>query len=127
MTTDAPSGHMPDEFDRLLGSLDGLPDVVGTKPSTVRTVTPLLGKSQTFIVQTLRQARGEAGHGGDTIFVEYVAGGASVRLVIPPKVADLIARQREALTTKTRSRQAKAAAAERKARGVVPFAAKGKA
>lgn len=25
---------MPDTFDRLLGALDGLPDVVSTKPST---------------------------------------------------------------------------------------------
>lgn len=116
-TDDQPSGAMPDEFDRLLGSLDGLPDVVATKPSTVRTLTPLLGNSQTFIIQTIRQA-GK----GDTIFIEHVAGGGSLRLVIPPKVADAIARQRDALTAKTRSKAAKTQAAERKARGVIPFA-----
>jgi hypothetical protein len=47
---------MPDLFDRRMGSLHGLPDVAHTRPATVRVITPLLGNSETFIVQTYRQA-----------------------------------------------------------------------
>lgn len=117
----APSGNMPDEFDRQLGALDGLPDVVGTKASTVRTVTPLLGYAETFIVQTFRQV-GK----GDTIFIEHVGRGGTVRMVVPARVADAIARQREALTAKTRSKAAKAQAEERRLRGELPAFASGR-
>lgn len=113
-----PSG-MPDPYDRLLGALHGLPDVIATQPSTVRTIVPLLGHSQTYIVQTYRQA-GQ----GDTIFLEVVGRDGSVRLAIPAKVSDVIARQRDALTARARSRAARAAAQGRKDRGVVPFVKK---
>jgi hypothetical protein len=106
---------MPDAYDRLLGALHGLPDVVSTQPSTVRTIVPLLGHSQTYIVQTYRQA-GQ----GDTIFLEMVGRDGSLRLAIPAKVADTIARQRDALTAKSRSKAARAVAQERKERGEVP-------
>ena len=109
-------GRMPDTFDRLMASLHGLPDVVTCKATPVRTLVPLLGNSQTYIVQTYRQREA-----GDSIFLEYVSGESScLRLVIPPKVADVIARQREALTTMARRRAGKAAAADRKARGELP-------
>lgn len=111
--------RMPDTFDRLLGGLHGLPDVVSTKAATIRTLVPLLGSAQTFIVQTYRQK-----DTGDTIFLECVHGDGSFRLAIPPKVSEAIARQREALTDKMRSKAAKAQAQERKERGVVPFAKK---
>lgn len=106
-------------FDRLLGGLDGLPDVISTKPSTVRAIVPLLGSAQTFIVQTYRQREQ-----GDTIFLECVSADGHLRLAIPPKVADVIARQREVLTDKSRSKAARAQAAERKERGVRPFVKK---
>jgi hypothetical protein len=106
---------MPDTFDRLIGALHGLPDVVTTKPSTIRTLVPLLGSAQTFIVQTYRQR-----DQGDTIFLECVHGDGSFRLAIPPKVAEAIARQHDALTDKARSKAAKAAAQERKDRGEQP-------
>ncbi len=109
------SSAMPDAFDRLLGSLHGLPDVISTKPSTMRTVTPLLGTSQMFIVQTYRQLER-----GDTIFLECVSKDGSVRIALPPAVADAIARQRDALTDKSRSRAAKRQAQDRKDRGEVP-------
>jgi len=109
-------------FDRLIGSLHGLPDVVNSKPSTIRAIVPLIGASQTFIVQTYRQK-----DTGDTIFLECVDVDGSFRLAIPPKVADAIARQREALTTKIRSRIAKQQAQERKDRGEIPFLRKEKA
>jgi hypothetical protein len=104
-----------DLFDRTIRALDGLPDVVKTKPATVRALTPVLGLSQTFIVQTYRQK-----DQGDTVFVEYIGAEGSLRLALPPVVADTIARQRDVLTDKSRSKAAKAAAADRKARGIVP-------
>jgi ABC-type Na+ efflux pump permease subunit len=104
-----------DKFDRMLGGLHNLPDVTSTKPSTVVAVLPLIGQAQTYIIQTLRQREK-----GDTIFVQYVDDQGSVRLVIPPAAAEAIARQRDALTTKTRKRAAKEQAQARKARGEVP-------
>lgn len=104
-----------DKFDRALGALVGLPDVVSTKATTIRAVTPIVGLPQTFIVQTYRQAGA-----GDTLFIEHFDGTGVVRLVVPAAVTDAIARQRDALSTKVRSKVAKAAAQERKDRGEVP-------
>lgn len=113
--SDERSDAMPDPFDRLLGSLHGLPDVSSTKATTIRTVTPLVGTSQAWIIQTYRQTES-----GDTVFLETMQRGQVVRLAIPPAVADTIARQRDALTTKARRRAARAAAQTRKERGIVP-------
>lgn len=111
----------PDPFDRLAGLLEGLPDVTSCKPSTVRTVEPLLGNSQTFVITTYRQKEI-----GDSIFVEMMDRNGSARFVLPPKVADAIARQRESLTARNRSKAARAAAQERRDRGIVPFEKKQK-
>lgn len=113
------SPDMPDAYDRLMGSLHGLPDVLTTRPSTVRSLVPLLGHSQTYIVQTYRQSEV-----GDTIFLETVGRDGSLRLAIPPAVANVIARQRDALSAKARSKAAKAAAQERKDRGDTLFVKK---
>ena len=120
MDTDNNS-RTPDNFDRLIGALHGLPDVVASKPTTIRTLVPLLGSSQTFIVQTYRQR-----DQGDTIFIECVHGEGSFRLAIPPKVSEAIARQRDALTSKVRSKASKAVAADRKERGELPGFMRGK-
>ncbi len=121
LKTPEPNGPaMLDNFDRLIGSLEGLPDVTKTKPSTIRTTQPLIGSSEMFIVTTFRQR-----DRGDTIFIECIKAEGSFRLAIPPRVAETIARQREALTDKVRSKSARAVAAERKARGEPPaFVAK---
>jgi hypothetical protein len=111
------SPEMPDTYDRLLGALDGLPDVVQTRPSTIRVTTPLLGNSETFTIQTVRQK-----DRGDTIFLEKTSRDGFIRLAIPAAVADAIARQRDALTTKNRKKAGKLEAARRKEEGVVPFA-----
>lgn len=97
-----------DPFDRVLGSLDGLPDVVHTQQSTSQATVPLVGHAETYLVQTFRQR-----DVGDTIFLQRISAQGSLRLVIPPKVADIIARQREALTDKSRSKAARAAFAGR--------------
>lgn len=112
--------YRSEHFDRTLGSLTGLPDVTHTKPTTVRAHLPLIGSAQTFIVQTFRQLEQ-----GDTVFLECISDDGSLRLAIPPKVADVIARQRDALTDKTRSKAAKANAQARKDAGLVPFQRKG--
>jgi len=114
--TDKTKSTLPDNFDRTLGQLVGLPDVVHTRESTHRHTPPLgVGGSQLFVVQTYRQR-----DIGDTIFLEHVSEAGTVRLVIPPKVAELIARQRDQLTTRVRSKTAKAAAQDRKRRGIQP-------
>lgn len=100
------------KFDRMLGSLHGLPDVISTNATTVRAMTPLVGSAETWFVQTYRQAGR-----GDVVFVEYVDGDGSLRLVLPAEVTETIARQRDALTSRVRSTVAKTTAAGRKARG----------
>ena len=109
------SGSTFDLFDRALGSLHGLPDIVATKPSTVQSVSPILGCTQVFIVQTYRRAEE-----GDTIFLQAVSKEGTVRLALPSTVADAIARQRESLTGKTRSRAARENMKKRMERGEVP-------
>jgi hypothetical protein len=107
--------QLPDSFDRTLGSLEGLPDAMQTKATTVRITTPILGKAQTFIVQTIRMK-----DQGDFVFLEYVDYEGSTRLVIPPKVTEIIARQRDAISARNRSKSAREKAADRKARGLKP-------
>lgn len=111
----------PDKFDKMLGALANLPDAASTKPSTVVALLPLIGASQTYIVQTIRQRER-----GDTIFLQYVDDQGSIRIVIPPEAADVIARQRDALSTKNRKRAAKEEAQRRKAAGIQPGFMKGR-
>ena len=110
------SPDMPDAYDRALAALHDLPDVTRTKPTTQRVVPPLgVGGTQVFIVQTYRQAER-----GDTIFLEVAGSTGAIRIVIPPAVSNTIARQRDALTGKVRSKAARAVAADRKAQGIQP-------
>jgi hypothetical protein len=104
-----------DKFDRIMGGLEGLPDVTKAKPSTVTTVSPIIGAAQTFIIQTFRQREI-----GDTIFIQYVDDRGSVRIAIPPQAAAVIARQRDSLATTVRRQVGRRLAQERKARGEVP-------
>ena len=115
---DNPTGNAPyvDPFDRTIGLLHGLPDVTLTKTAVTRVVPPFgVGGTQLYVVQTYRQKEQ-----GDTIFLEHVSETGTVRLVIPPQVSAVIARQREQLTAKTRSKAAKAVAQQRKERGEIP-------
>lgn len=81
-----------DPFDRLLGMIDGLPDFSKARPSTVTTTTPLIGVSQTYVIQTYKER-----DGGFTIFLQMVDAEGRARIAIPPKVAQAIYRQRESL------------------------------
>jgi hypothetical protein len=112
-----------DLFDKARRSLDGRPDVTATKQSTVEART-FFETTQTYVVQTFRQ-RDDAnpekpGRARDTIFLQFIDRDGGQRLIIPPEVADAIARQRDALTTKSRKRGAQQAMAKRKAAGWVP-------
>lgn len=109
-----------DHMDRVVRSLTGRPDVMKTAPSPIRHVHPVTENVQSFIVQTFR-ARDE----GDTITLEFVGSEGSVRMTLPPPVADCIARQRAALTARGRRVRGKNQADERKARGERPAFLKG--
>jgi hypothetical protein len=111
-----PENVLPDAFDRALSTSKDRPDVVHTKASTIRTMPVLgVGGSQLYVVQTLR-----APENGDTIFLECYGADGQHRLVLPAAVADAIARQRESLTTKSRSKAARKVAEDRAARGERP-------
>lgn len=102
-------------FDRVMGSLHGLPDVIRSKATTLRVVPTFGIGSHTYIVQTFRQKEI-----GDTIFLEVTSESGATRIVIPPSVADAIARQREQLTGKSRSLAGKRVAADLRERGIKP-------
>ncbi len=110
-----------DKFDRVIGALAAHQDVTRTAASTIRVLSPFLAEPQTFIIQTFREK-----DRGDTISLEYLDSGGSFRVAIPAEVADVIIRQRDALTTKVRKRIGREAAAARKARGELPGFMKGK-
>lgn len=100
------------KYDRLYG---GVLDVsLATKPSTVKTVQPITGKTETFVIQTCRHEES-----GDYIFIECMDENGVVRLALPPKVANLIAAQRESLTKRRRSISSKATMKARMAAGEV--------
>lgn len=97
--------QMPDEYDRLLGQLDGLPGVQQTRPATVQLVSLLgAGGTKTYIVRTVRQQDPRTDEAETatparfTIFLECYSRDESIRIALPSRIADLIMRQREALT-----------------------------
>jgi hypothetical protein len=124
------SNNRNNRFDRTLGSLIGVPGVLKTAPTTVRAATPMTGEAQTFIVQTFRRKEiGENGDGGrseEFVVIEYVDDAGSIRIVIPPNVVNVILRQHDALTGRSRKQAAQASAEDRKARGIVPGFMRGK-
>lgn len=107
---------MPDSFDRMLGQLQGLPDVIRTRSTNIQDVPPLgVGGSSTFIVQSVRQK-----DRGDLIFLQVVDRTGTTRIVIPAKVSNLIARQRESLSKMARRKAGKERAENDKSLGIVP-------
>jgi len=103
-----------DPFDRAIGALHGIPDVERVKATTIRDVSTLIG-SRTFIVQTYRHREL-----GDTVFIEQTSAEGTIRIALPPQVSAAIARQRDAIGGKVRSKSAKLVAEDRKRRGIVP-------
>jgi hypothetical protein len=101
------------KYDRTYGSIVDVS--LTTKPSTIKLVQPVTGRSETFIIQTARHE-----DSGDYIFVECADENGLVRLALPPKVANAIAAQREALSKRRRSIASRAVMRERMAQGHVP-------
>lgn len=113
--SDPRSPELPDAYDTKRERLDGLPDVVSTKPATIRVKTPY-GRSETYIIETFLQAKV-----GAWIFVEIGTGESNLRLVIPPEISKAMTRQRDAVSGKLRKKLAKAEATRRKEEGITPF------
>lgn len=90
-----------DNFDRIIGAIDGLPGVDRSRPSTVTTVQPIIGSSQTCVIQTYKS------EDGFTAFVQIVSAEGSIRVVLPPKATAALYRQRDALITTSRKRAAR--------------------
>lgn len=107
------------KYDRLYGNLRDV--CLRTKPSTIQNVD-VVGRSETFIVETMRHET------GDYIFIQCIDDKQQVtRLALPPKVANAIASGKESLSRRKRSASSKAAMKERMAAGFVPhFKKKGK-
>jgi hypothetical protein len=100
-----------DTFDRVIGAIDGLPDVHKSRPTTVTTVMPIVGRSQTYVAQTYRDKEGRF-----TVFLQMVDAEGRARIVVPPKVMAAVYRQRESLVTKARRATARATSEKRKLR-----------
>jgi hypothetical protein len=109
------------KYDRTYG---GLHDIsLSTKPSTVKNVQTLTGKSETFVVQTFRHEEF-----GDYIFIEVMDENGLTRVALPPKVSAVIHSQKDSLSKRSRSLASKRVMRERMANGWTPtFAKKRKA
>jgi hypothetical protein len=105
--------HMISKFDRSVAGLQG-GNNLATKATTIEHTDPILGEAETFIVQTIRDQK------GDHIIVKFVDKEGVKRLILPPKVTMTIARHRDALTARSRSNTAKATAKARMDRGELP-------
>lgn len=83
-------------FDRVMGTYDGLPGSRATRPTTVMETIPIINRTTTAVVQTMRTE-----DAGILIFLQVVRGDETVRLVLPDKVAHAIYRQRATLTSRS--------------------------
>ena len=116
--TDKPSeshfrSDQPDAYDRAYGQAQGFS---GTKPATITAANLLgIGGVRSYIVQSYRVPEA-----GDAVFVQITGPEGLQRVHLPPAVSNVIARQRDSLTTMSRRRGAKARAMADKAAGIVP-------
>src|SRR5438045_1706676 len=89
------------KFDRAVGGLLA-GNNIHTKPTTLEEVDRITGEAETFIIQTIRDEE------GDHIVVKFVDKDGVKRLILSPKVANTIVRQRDALSARARSNSSKA-------------------
>jgi len=94
---DAPPPTARDRFDRIIGAIDGT--CPKSKPSTVTAVVPILGDSQTYVVQTYQTDR------GFVAFVQMIDAEGRARLVLPASVTSALYRQRDGLIAAARRRR----------------------
>lgn len=93
---DQPAGTGNAKFDRVLGSLSGLPGSKITRPSTVLTTVPILNVTTTAVIQTYRSKEGAY-----TVFLQLVDGDGHLRIVLPDKVCQALYRQRESVVDRS--------------------------
>jgi hypothetical protein len=101
------------KYDRLRGGLEGI--ALFAKPSTIRNVETITGRAETFMVETGRHSEL-----GDFVFIELTDEFGVIRICLPPKVANVVASQRDALSARRRSLSAKRIMDERLANGFDP-------
>jgi hypothetical protein len=101
------------KYDRQYGGLLG-GQSLSTKPSTIEHVDNFTGKTETFVIQTIRD------EDGDHISVKRMDVDGNIRMILPPKVASVIASQSGSLTTKRRRIAGKARAKADKEKGILP-------
>ena len=102
------------KYDRLRGGLVGV--ALFTKPTTIKHVQPITGKSETFVIETAHDHE----RGGDFIFIECIDETGVTRIALPPRGANAIASHRETLIARRRSIAGRRQARERMDRGEVP-------
>ncbi len=103
----------PDAYDRAYGQAQGFPH---TRPSTITAANLMgIGGVRSYIVETFRLPEV-----GDTVFVQITGPEGLQRVHLPPAVTTAIARQRDSLTSQSRSRAGRARAAADKAAGIKP-------
>ena len=111
-----------DTFDRTRGGMEMRSGATSTRVSTVRHVDPLIGSVATYLVETIRISdEDDPALRGDYIFVEVATKEGNHRIVLPPKVALLIANQHKSITGKNRSRASTEQAVKRKKEGTGGF------
>ena len=88
-----------DPFDKSLSRLIGLPNGAHTPASVVQDVD-FYGNTTSYMVQTVKHDE------GSTTFVTQVNAQGSQRYILPPKVLQLIDRQRDSNTLQVRRRHA---------------------
>jgi hypothetical protein len=91
-SSDQDTDYESARFDRVLGTLTGLPGHKVTRPATIMQTVPIINATTTAVVQTMR-----TDEDGMLIFLQVVHGYETTRLVLPDKVAQAIYRQRDAL------------------------------
>jgi len=103
----------PDAYDRAYGQAQGFPH---TRPSTITAANVLgIGGVRSYIVETYRMPEV-----GDSVFIQITGPEGLQRVHLPASVTTTIARQRDSLTTQSRSRAGKARAEADKAAGKQP-------
>jgi hypothetical protein len=95
-------------FDRVMGTLHGLPGVRESRPATVMQTIPILNETTTAVVQTYRTE-----DDGYVIFVQVVDAIGHMRIVLPDKVARAIYRQRDSLVDRSTPESRRRAKARR--------------
>lgn len=109
----------PDAFDRAYGQAQGFSK---TGPSTITIANVMgIGGVRQFTVETFRIPEL-----GDAVFVTIAGPEGLQRVHIPAPVSNIIARHRDALTTKSRRAAGRARAAADKAAGIKPGFMRGK-